>query len=138
MIPCLLSVIFGTMSTMIIGFYWYSILFRDRYLKEANIQLDKEHELNDQNSKPLILELLARFIQASLITYLYLLLKEKNSRDFGLALSLSVFFCVGFQVQYYTSKVVWEQKTWNYFFMKVTEQFISLSTLSTIAYIFVS
>lgn len=47
MIPCLLSVIFGTISTMMIGFYWYSILFGDRYLKEANIKLDKEHELSD-------------------------------------------------------------------------------------------
>ncbi|CAD8114884.1 unnamed protein product [Paramecium sonneborni] len=138
MIPCLLSMIFGTISTMIFGFYWYSIIFLDRYLKEANIKQNNEHQLNDQNSGPMILELLARFIQASLITYLYKLLKGNNERDFGLALSLAVFFFVGFQVQYYTSKVVWEQKTWNYFFIKVTEQFISLSTLSIIAYIFVS
>ncbi|CAK60146.1 unnamed protein product (macronuclear) [Paramecium tetraurelia] len=137
MIPCLLSVIFGTISTMIIGFYWYSILFHDRYLKEANIKLEKDHEQKDESSQPLILELLARFLQASLITYLYSILKIKNERDLGLALSLAVFFCVSFQVQYFTSKVVWEQKTWNYFFMKVTEQFISLSTLSTITYIFV-
>ncbi|CAD8196908.1 unnamed protein product [Paramecium octaurelia] len=137
MIPCLLSVIFGTITTMMIGFYWYSILFCDRYLKEANIKLDKEHESSEQNSKPLILELLARFIKASLITYLYSILKAKNERDLELALSLAVFFCVTFDLQYFTSKVVWEQKTWNFFFMKVTEQFISLSTLSIIAYIIV-
>lgn len=47
MIPYLLSAILGTIFTMMIGFYWYSVLFRDRYLKEANIKLDKEHELND-------------------------------------------------------------------------------------------
>ncbi|CAK92809.1 unnamed protein product (macronuclear) [Paramecium tetraurelia] len=137
MIPCLLSVIFGTIFTMMIGFYWYSILFCDRYLKEANIKLDKKKEDDEQNSKPLILELLARFIKASLITYLYSILKVKNERDLGLALSLAVFFCVTFDLQYFTSKVVWEQKTWNFFFMKVIEQFISLSTLSIIAYIFV-
>ncbi|CAD8106988.1 unnamed protein product [Paramecium sonneborni] len=137
MIPKLLSILFGTISTMIIGFYWYSVIFRDRYMKEANVKLEKEKENNQQNNQPLFLELAGRLLQACLITIFYNILKLKDERDLILALSLAVFFCISFQVQYYTSKVVWEYKTWNYFVIKMCEQFISFSTLSIIAYIFV-
>ncbi|CAD8178493.1 unnamed protein product [Paramecium octaurelia] len=137
MISKLLSILFGTISTMIIGFYWYSVIFRDRYMKDANVNLEKEKQKNQENNQPLLFELAGRFLQACLITIFYNLLKNKDEQDLILALSLAVFFCIAFQVQYYTSKVVWEQKTWNYFFIKVCEQFISLSTLSIIACIFV-
>ena len=46
MISKLLSILFGTISTMIIGFYWYSVIFRDRYMKEASVKLEKEKENN--------------------------------------------------------------------------------------------
>ncbi|CAD8185397.1 unnamed protein product [Paramecium pentaurelia] len=135
MISKLLSILFGTISTMIISFYWYSVLFRNLYMKEANVKQEKQK--NKENNQPLLFELTGRFLQASLITIFYNVLKTKDENDLNLALSLAVFFCVSFQVQYYTSKVVWEQKTWNYFVIKVCEQFISLSTLSIMTYIFV-
>lgn len=46
MIAELLSILFGTMATMMIGFFWYSVLFKDRYLREANIKLEN-HDLNN-------------------------------------------------------------------------------------------
>ncbi|CAK88655.1 unnamed protein product (macronuclear) [Paramecium tetraurelia] len=122
---------------MTIGYLWYSVVFRERYMKEANVKQEKEKENNKQNNWPLLFELAGRFLQACLITIFYNVLKSKDERDLILALTLAVFFSLSFQVQYYTSKVVWEQKTWNYFVIKVGEQFISLSTLSIIAYIFV-
>ncbi|CAD8197592.1 unnamed protein product [Paramecium octaurelia] len=122
---------------MTIGWFWYSIALRDRYMKETNVKQEKEKENNQQNIGPLLFELAGRFLQACLITTFYNLLKSKDERDLILALTLAVFFSLSFQVQYYTSKVVWEQKTWNYFIIRVGEQFISLSTLSITAYIFV-
>lgn len=73
MIPELLSILFGTMSTMMVGFFWYSVLFKDRYLKEANIKLNN----NDLNNKPLLLELGGRFLTATMNTIFYSILKPK-------------------------------------------------------------
>ncbi|CAD8086450.1 unnamed protein product [Paramecium primaurelia] len=77
MISKLLSILFGTISTMIISFYWYSILFRNLYMKEANVKQEKQK--NKENNQPLLIELTGRFLQASLITIFYNVLKTKFS-----------------------------------------------------------
>ncbi|CAD8115562.1 unnamed protein product [Paramecium primaurelia] len=77
MISKLLSILFGTIFTMLIGYCWYSIIFRNRYMKEANIKYEKEKEKenNQQNNQPLLFELTGRFLQACLITIFYNVLK---------------------------------------------------------------
>ncbi|CAK87241.1 unnamed protein product (macronuclear) [Paramecium tetraurelia] len=77
MISKLLSILFGTISTMIIGFYWYSVIFRDRYIKDAKVNILKKKQKNQENNQPLLFELTGRFLQACLITIFYNLLKAK-------------------------------------------------------------
>jgi len=122
-----LGIIVAALASFLVGMVWYSKpVFGKAWAKLSGIN---DKKMNKERGRTIItsilLSLISSFVLANFITWL-------SVEDSVSALRLALWLWLGFFVPTEATKVLWERRSWNLYFLNICYQLAALSVAAVL------
>ena len=126
----LVHVLVAAIASMVVGFVWYGPLFGKLWIHLSGMgQKDMAKAKAKGMGKSYFITFLGSFVTAYVLAHF---LKYVSAATVGDAIQLALWLTIGFIATVALGTVLWENKTWKLYFLKVSHEFVSLSVMAII------
>jgi hypothetical protein len=123
------AVVAAAIVSMVIGFLWYGSLFKNTWMKVSGLTPDMSLEGKKGMTKGYIFQFVGSLVTAFALAFFIKILGIDNVRG---ALVIALWAGLGFYATAALGSVLWEKKSWGYYFLNVSYDIVNLFVMSLI------
>jgi hypothetical protein len=123
------AVVAAAVSSMVVGFLWYGSLFKNTWMKVSGLTPDMSEAGRKSMTKGYAFQFVGSIVTAFALAFFIKIFGIDNIRG---ALVIALWVGLGFYATAALGSVLWEKKSWSYYFLNVSYDIVNLFVMSMI------
>lgn len=124
-----ISILLGALASMVVGMLWYGPLFGKSWMKLMGFSGESMKNMKMTPAKAMSLGYLSNVLMGFVVAYFAAVLGVVDANG---ALSLTIWFWLGFIATVMLGMVLWEGRSWKLYFLNIGYQFVGLLAMTLV------